>query len=77
MTEPKTYLSYSGGKWRVIHLGLPLCADQLSREEAMKAISRYRDAPGLKLDATAAVWNGDRGEWVQPDTIDEGDHGRD
>lgn len=32
MAEPKTYLSTNGGMWRVIHDGLPICADTPIRD---------------------------------------------
>ena len=58
-TNPKEYLSFSGGKFRVIVQGLPICADKATEAEALAAAAAY------KIDLKwKPVWNGDRGEWV-------------
>lgn len=59
------YLSTSGGKWRVISQAMPICADKNTPEEALSA------AKTMRLVIEAAAWNGDRGEWVWLETIDE------
>jgi hypothetical protein len=56
METPETYLSTSGGAWRVIHQGVPLCADTPERERAEACARHYKLTP-------AAIWNGDRGEF--------------
>lgn len=55
--DPTTYLSTSGGQWRLIHRGMPLCADG-PRERAEATAQHYRLTPD------ARIWNGDRGEWL-------------
>jgi hypothetical protein len=57
---PRTYLSTSDGRWRVIDQGMPLCRDVPDRADAVRAAkqSRIKDAELLP------VWNGDKGEWI-------------
>lgn len=60
--NPDTYLSTSGGMWRVIHKGLPICADTPDRSRAELAAKAYSLVP-------TALWNGDasRFESLQPE----------
>ena len=58
MDTPKFYLSTSGGKWRVIYSGLPLCAD-CDRETAESVASKF-----TKEKLADFVWNGDIGDFV-------------
>jgi len=60
----KTYLSTSGGKWRIIHQGMPLCRDT-DRTTAEKYTAQ------LKIKLPAFIWNGDSGHWVHADSFDE------
>ena len=53
-----TFLSTSEGAWRVIHQGLPLCADT-DKDSACKVARRYGFDPGA-----LPVWNGDKGEFT-------------
>ena len=62
---PPAYLSTSAGLWRVISQGLPVCADKKTSIEAVRA------AEHLKVKIAPVCWNGDRGEWVSLDTIEE------
>ena len=55
MKTPETYLSTSGGAWRLIHQGAPLCADT-DRERAEACARCFNLKP-------AAIWNGDRGQF--------------
>jgi hypothetical protein len=57
---PDCYLSTSGGKWRLIYQGLPLCADG-SKERAENVARHYKFDP-----AALETWNGDAGKWVNP-----------
>lgn len=50
--EPVTLLSTSGGKWRVIHQGMPGCADKATRAEA----EAYATWAGLRI---THLWDGD------------------
>lgn len=54
---PRSYLSTSGGAWRVIHDGLPLCADT-TEPYAVATALRYR----VNI-AHCEVWDGDAGRW--------------
>ena len=66
MSDPVTYVSVSTStvtrkrKWRVIHRGLPTCAD---RDTAIEAIELYEEAIGCKVNAIP-LWDGDCGEWT-------------
>jgi hypothetical protein len=62
---PSVYLSTSEGRWRVIYQGLPVCADKKTPTEALAAAKHQR------VIVASIAWNGDRGEWVHLDTIDE------
>ena len=55
---PNTYLSRSGGKFRVVHGAIQICPDRLTIEEALK------DAQNAKLTLDASAWDGDKGEFV-------------
>lgn len=59
----KGYLSFSGGKARIIYQGSPICADT-TFEQAKLA------AKQMKVTLAAEAWNGDRAEWVWLDTIE-------
>lgn len=59
------YLSFSGGGYRVICQGLPICKDWPAVSDAVRAAQSLN----VKLQDTA--WNGDRGEWVLLSTIDD------
>ena len=55
--DPKSYLSTSGGKWRCINQGMPVCRDG-SEAEARAAAARF------KLDLShGRVWDGDALAW--------------
>lgn len=56
---PAAYLSKSGGNWRVVNHGMPVCRD--TDEANARAI-----AARFKLDIShRQVWDGDKGDWVQ------------
>jgi hypothetical protein len=57
MTQAQTYLSTSNGVWRVIHRGLPLCADTTLAKAKLVAL-QY----GYSLDSVP-VWDGDAGRF--------------
>ena len=54
---PRTYLSTSGGLWRVIHQGQPLASDRATREEALLASAKFLVTP-------TALWDGDKGAFL-------------
>lgn len=58
------YLSFSGGAYRVIVQGMPICKDG-------PASDALRAAKSLRVKLQPAAWNGDRGEWVVLSTIEE------
>lgn len=58
------YLSFSGGAYRVIVQGLPICKDG-PMADALRA------AESLRVKLQDAAWNGDRGEWVTLSTIED------
>lgn len=58
------YLSFSGGVYRVIVQGMPICKDG-PRADAQRA------AESLRVKLQPEAWNGDRGEWVHADTIED------
>jgi len=58
------YLSFSCGAYRVIVQGMPICKDG-PRADAMRA------AESLRVKLKPEAWNGDRGEWVHADTIED------
>ena len=62
---PPAYLSISEGRYRVISQGMPICADKATPAEALTA------AQNLRVIVAPVAWNGDRGEWVSLDTIEE------
>jgi len=59
MSEPKTYLSSSGGKHRVIHQSMPISRDHDTPEAAMAAAK----TAGLTPDPHNK-WDGDKGAFV-------------
>ena len=62
---PPAFLSISEGRYRVISQGMPICADNLTPREALKA------AQDLRVIVAPVAWNYDRAEWVHLDTIEE------
>jgi hypothetical protein len=57
-----SYLSYSGGKWRVICQGLPLCVDKATRSEA-EAVAEQ-----MKVKLSDTYWDGHRGVYTRMKT---------
>lgn len=74
---PRTYVSVSttqrDGKrrWRVIHQGMPLCADRNTALEAFRVYEEFMlrevtsRSMGTKTFDVAPLWDGDRAEWDQ------------
>lgn len=58
------YLSFSGGAYRVIVQGMPICKDG-------PASHALRAAETMRVKLQPEAWNGDRGEWVHLSTIEE------
>lgn len=58
------YLSFSGGAYRVIVQGMPICKDG-------PASYALRAADSMRVKLQPEAWNGDRGEWVHLSTIEE------
>jgi hypothetical protein len=65
MEDHKTYLSHSERGWILIHQGSPLCDYNATKKEALAVAAHY------KITLPAVTWNGDRGQWVNTDTIEE------
>lgn len=61
----KTHLSFSENGWILIHQGSPLCDYKKTFDEVMKVVSFYR------VTLPEVTWNGDRGDWVTTNTIEE------
>jgi hypothetical protein len=61
----KTHLSYSERGWILIHQGLPLCDYKKTKAEVLKVVDFY------KITLPDCTWNGDRGEFVVTETIEE------
>ena len=58
------FLSFSGGAYRVIVQGMPICKDG-------PATDALRAAESMRVKLQPEAWNGDRGEWVHLHTIEE------
>ena len=58
------YLSFSGGAFRVIVQGMPICKDG-------PALDALRAAKSLRVKLLPEAWNGDRGRWVVLSSIEE------
>lgn len=61
----KTHLSFSENGWILIHQGSPLCDYKKTLGEVMQAAAYY------KIKLPEVTWNGDRGDWVITNTIEE------
>jgi hypothetical protein len=61
----KTHLSFSQNGWILIHQGSPLCDYKKTFEDVLKVAAFYR------VTLPEVTWNGDRGEWVTTNTIEE------
>jgi hypothetical protein len=61
----KTHLSFSQNGWILIHQGSPLCDYKKTFEDILKVATFYR------VTLPEVTWNGDRGEWVTTNTIEE------
>jgi hypothetical protein len=59
------YLSFSERGWILIYQGSPLCDYKNTYSETMQVVAHYRIA------LPDVAWNGDRGEWVCTNTIEE------
>lgn len=59
------YLSFSANRWRVVVRAAPVCADKATPAEALAA------ARQLAVELAPAAWNGDRGEWVWLESIED------
>ena len=60
-TCPKMYLSTSGGNWRVILQGMPLCKDFDNEADAIKVWDLATKQMGYKPTNDIPVWDGDNG----------------
>ena len=61
----KTHLSYSSNGWILIHQGSPLCDYKKTKVEVLEVVKFY------KITLPDSTWNGDRGEFVITETIEE------
>ena len=55
--DPKVYLSFSEGTYRVIHQGVPISANKPTAREALQVAEHF------KLKVSDRVWLGDSGQW--------------
>jgi hypothetical protein len=60
----KGILSFSSGKFRVLVDGMPISID------GTKAYA-LRAAQSMRVTVQPEAWNGDRGEWVHINTLEE------
>ena len=56
---PHVYLSTSGGEWRLIYCGQPVCADT-TRERAYIVALKF----GYKNPQFLPIWDGDAGRFT-------------
>ena len=63
--DHKAHLSFSVRGWSLMYQGSPLCDYKTNYGDAMKVVSHY------KITLPDVTWNGDRGEWVFTNTIEE------
>ena len=61
--DHRTYLSTSGGRYRVIHQAIPISPDRETASEALLAARHF----GLKIADRA--WDGDAGHFVPLETV--------
>lgn len=61
----RPHLSFSDGHYRIVHMGVPVCADKNSLAEALRVADQFR------LELLSVAWNGDLGKWVHLDTVEE------
>ena len=68
MSDPKSYISVSTVRgrrlWRVIHQGMPTCADRDTADQAMRLYEELTSQTAVG----APLWDGDTSEWktIQP-----------
>ena len=65
MKKTSGYISMGQGDYTVIVQGMPVCNNKKTLAEALRAAEFMR----VKLHSEA--WNGERGEWVHLQTIEE------
>ena len=58
-TSPRTYLSTSAGKYRVISQGSPISADKDTPEAALAACKAFT----IWVEQPTKMWNGDTGRF--------------
>jgi hypothetical protein len=56
--DPKVYLSFSGGRYRVIDQGMAVSRDAPTAQEALANVARFN------LKVSDRMWDGDAGRWV-------------
>jgi len=59
--NPPVYMSMSGGFFRVIVQGMPICNDKETEDEALAAARQMKVQPSSQF-----AWNGDVGLWFNP-----------
>ena len=60
---PRLYLSTSGGKWRVILDGMPLCADQDTVDNPQAIYDKTLAQMHWTDNGKVPVWEGDFGQF--------------
>ena len=65
MTRSSGYVSFGHGEYAVMVQGMPVCNNKKTLAEAIRA------AEFMRVDLHGEAWNGERGEWVHLNTIEE------
>lgn len=63
LPDPPVYLSRSGGRFRVIDRGVPICSDQATEGEAL-AIAKSWTRGSHVYTVSDRMWDGDAGKWI-------------
>ena len=66
MKKTSGYISMGQGDYTVIVQGMPVCNNKKTLAEALRA------ADFMRVELHDEAWNGERGEWVHLNTIEEG-----
>lgn len=65
MTRASGFISFGQGEFSVMVQGMPICNNKTTLTEALKA------ADFMRVELQQEAWNGERGEWVHLNTIEE------
>ena len=65
MRKSQGYISFGLGEFSVVVQGMPVCNNKQTLAEAKRA------AEFMRVELHSEAWNGERGEWVHLQTIEE------